>query len=45
MATQADLFDKPIQFPDRFRCAPNIVSNEVERALVTEVERLPFKEF
>jgi alkylated DNA repair dioxygenase AlkB len=44
-AVQADLFDKPSEFPDGFRYAPDVISRAEETALVAEVERLPFKEF
>jgi alkylated DNA repair dioxygenase AlkB len=34
-----------MQFPEGFRYAPDIISAAEEKALVAEMERLPFKEF
>jgi len=45
LASQADLFGTPMQFPEGFRYAPDIISAAEEKALVAEMERLPFKEF
>ena len=45
MADQLSLFDRKSGLPDGFRYHPDLLDNEEERALVAEIEQLPFKEF
>ena len=45
MADQLRLFDLKSGLPDGFRYHPDLIDEEEERALVAEIERLPFKEF
>jgi alkylated DNA repair dioxygenase AlkB len=45
MADQLSLFGVKPRLPDGFRYHPDLLDAEEERALVAEIERLPFKEF
>ena len=45
MADQLSLFQVTPGLPDGFRYRPDLIDEEEERALVAEIERLPFKEF
>ena len=45
MADQLSLFELQPGLPDGFRYRPDLLEEEEERALVAEIERLPFKEF
>jgi len=45
VADQLSLFELKPGSPDGFRYRPDLLDKEEERALVAEIERLPFKEF
>ena len=45
MADQPSLFDLQPGLPDGFRYCPDLLDEEEQRALVAEIERLPFKAF
>ncbi len=45
MAAQLSLFEPKPGLPDGFRYHPDLLDEEQERALVAEIERLPFKAF
>jgi alkylated DNA repair dioxygenase AlkB len=45
MSSQLRLFESKPSLPEGFRYGPQLLTEEEERALVAELERLPFKEF
>jgi alkylated DNA repair dioxygenase AlkB len=45
MSTQLGLFESKPRLPEGFRYEPRLLTEAEERALVAELERLPFKEF
>jgi alkylated DNA repair dioxygenase AlkB len=45
VADQPSLFETEAGLPDGFRYRPDFLSEEDERALVAEIERLPFRAF
>src|SRR5208283_1184699 len=46
MADQLPLFDsEPSALPEGFRYRPGLLDDEEERALIAEIERLPFQPF
>jgi len=45
MSDQPSLFEPNAVSPEGFRYAPNLIDEEEERALVSEIARLPFRAF
>jgi alkylated DNA repair dioxygenase AlkB len=45
LGAQSDLFARTDEFPAGFRYAPDLISAAEERALIADMENLPFREF